>query len=67
MKEQTMLKVESLKITYLPEKKKKKLLPLDFKHDRSCFKKHSLHYNLFPKGSVRKTSPKNLHFWERWS
>lgn len=41
---------------------RKKPLPLDFKHDRSCFRKYSPHYNLFPKGSVRKTSPKTYIF-----
>ena len=30
-------------------------------NDRSGFKKHSLHYNLFPKGSKRQTSPSKTY------
>lgn len=32
-------------------------------NDRSGFKKHSLLYNLFPKGSERKTSPSKTYIF----
>lgn len=32
---------------------------------RSGFKKHSLHYNLFPKGFERKASPSKTYIFEK--
>ena len=32
-------------------------------NDRSGFKKRSLHYNLFPKGSKRQTSPSKTYIF----